>query len=47
MRLTVLHLNVTTVDQIVLYSLSVKVISLQPRQEEKGKINKKGTQLRF
>ncbi|XP_061971274.1 transcription factor bHLH94-like isoform X2 [Populus nigra] len=25
MRLTVLHLNVTTVDQIVLYSLSVKV----------------------
>jgi hypothetical protein len=37
MRLTVLHLNVTTVDQIVLYSLSVKVISLQPRQEEKEK----------
>nr|ABK92747.1 unknown [Populus trichocarpa] len=25
MRLTVLHLNVSTVDQIVLYSLSVKV----------------------
>lgn len=25
LRLTILHLNVTTVDQIVLYSLSVKV----------------------
>ena len=31
MRLTVLHLNVTTADQIVLYCLSVKVISLQSR----------------
>lgn len=27
LRLTILHLNVSTVDEIVLYSLSVKVIN--------------------